>query len=163
MAVLAFSNVLVTSTLTTSTDVYAVVQTPQAATSQNTGGILISGMVTGTTAGTTNGTPSIVWNILQGPAATAVASNAIVTTSLATGSSYQGVASASGYYNIPVFAFVPNWVGQFQATSTGSTSAFIPTPYTQYTLALTATFTGTAPTVTYAYLKVESIDAANVI
>lgn len=160
MAVIAFSNVLVAATLTTSTDVYAVLQTPLAATSQNTGGLLISGMVTGTTAGTTNPTPGIVWNVLQGPAATAVASNAIVTTSLATGSSYEGVASASGFYNIPFFAFVPNWAGQFQAVSTGSTSAFIPTPNTQYTLALTATFTGTAPTVTYGYIKVESVDAA---
>jgi hypothetical protein len=163
MAVLAFSNVLVAATLTTSTNVYAILQTPQTATTQNTGGLLISGMVTGTTAGTSNGTPSIVWDVLQGPAATAVASNAIVTTVLATGSTYNGATSAAGYYNIPFFAFVPNWVGQFQAVPTGSTSAFIPTPYTQYTLALTATFTGTAPTVTYGYIKVESVDAANVI
>jgi hypothetical protein len=163
MAVLAFSNVLVASTLTISGNVYAVLQTPQTATTQNVGGLLISGMVTGTTGGTTNGTPGIVWNVLQGPAATAVASAAIVTTVLATGSSYVGAATAAGFYNIPFFAFVPNWAGQFQAVPTGSTSAFIPTPYTQYTLALTSTMSGTAPTVTYGYIKVESVDAANVI
>ena len=161
MAVIAFSNVLVASTLTTSTNVYAVVQTPLAATSQNVGGLLISGMVTGALGATTN--TVFTWNILQGPAATAVASNAVVTTVLATGGlNYSAAATTGSLYTVPVFAFVPNWAGQFQAVPTGSTSAFIPTPNSQYTLALNATFTGTAPTVTYAYLKVESVDAANV-
>jgi hypothetical protein len=158
MALQTFSNTIITSTLTTSTNVYAVCETPQAAYDPNAYGFLITAYANITGGASSN--TSATWTIAQGQSSLAVVSNAVATTAINSGTI--AAPTTSGHFIVWGYGFVPNWAGQFQAAPTGSTSAFIPVPNLVYTLVVAATFTGTAPTVNDAFISVTALSTASI-